>query len=49
MTDHSTVFDAQPSRRRLIFLTGIAVVAATVILLVGVFPAEYNRDPTGLG
>ncbi len=34
---------------QLIRATGIAVAAATVILVVAVLPAEYGIDPTGIG
>ena len=38
-----------PSRRRILLLTGSALLAAVVILLAGILPAEYHRDPLGLG
>ena len=38
-----------PSRRTIVAVTAGSVVAALLILFVGVLPAEYNRDPTGLG
>jgi hypothetical protein len=34
---------------RILVLTGTAALLATLILLVGVLPAEYGLDPTGLG
>jgi hypothetical protein len=37
------------SRRRLLFGVAAAFVTAAVILLVFVLPAEFGRDPTGLG
>ncbi|MBR9814605.1 hypothetical protein GYB61_12195 [bacterium] len=40
---------AAPSRRKLMVSTLIAALVAGVILLVAVLPAEYGRDPTGLG
>ncbi|TAM22861.1 MAG: hypothetical protein EPN60_16250 [Nevskiaceae bacterium] len=39
----------QPTTPQLLKATAAAAVAASVILLVAVFPAEYGRDPTGLG
>ncbi len=38
-----------PSLRQLLWLTGSAALAGAAFVLVGVLPAEYNRDPTGLG
>mgnify|MGYP003582450856 CR=1 FL=1 len=38
-----------PSRRALLLLTFTAGFAALLILFGAVLPAEYNRDPTGLG
>lgn len=38
-----------PSRRQLLWLTASAAAAGLVFVLVGVLPAEYQRDPTGLG
>ncbi len=38
-----------PSRAGLAKATGIAVVAATVLLVLVVLPAEYGIDPTGFG
>lgn len=38
-----------PSRRTLALLTGSAAFAGLVFLLIGVLPAEYHKDPTGLG
>jgi hypothetical protein len=48
---HSTEAEmtVAPSRRTVLLVTLGAVVAALVILFAGVLPAEYNRDPTGLG
>ncbi|MBR9813899.1 hypothetical protein GYB61_08610 [bacterium] len=40
---------AAPSGRKLMVSTLIAALVAGVILLVAVLPAEYGRDPTGLG
>ena len=37
------------SRRKLIFGIVAAFLTAAVILVVFVLPAEYGRDPTGLG
>ena len=41
--------DAVPSRRGIVALTATALVVALAILFAGVLPAEYHRDPTGLG
>jgi hypothetical protein len=38
-----------PSRRKLLLGIAAAVIAAAVIVLVFVMPAEFGRDPTGLG
>jgi len=38
-----------PSRAGLVKATGIAVVAAAVLLVLVVLPAEYGIDPTGFG
>ena len=38
-----------PSRRTILWVTLGAVAAALLILFAAVLPAEYNRDPTGLG
>ncbi|HVR92202.1 MAG TPA: hypothetical protein VHG29_14065 [Novosphingobium sp.] len=40
---------APPARRTILLLTLCAVAAALLILFAAVLPAEYNRDPTGLG
>ena len=37
------------SRRGILVLTGTAALAALLILFAAVLPAEYDRDPTGLG
>ena len=37
------------SRRTIMLITASALAAAIVILLVAVLPAEFDRDPTGLG
>jgi hypothetical protein len=37
------------SRRSILVLTGTAALAALLILVAAVLPAEYHRDPTGLG
>jgi len=34
---------------RLVIATAVALVAATILLVVAVLPAEYGIDPTGLG
>ena len=36
-------------RRRLLLLSGTAAAAAFVVLFAGVIPAEFGRDPLGLG
>lgn len=38
-----------PSRRTVMLVTLGAIVAALLILFAAVLPAEYHRDPTGLG
>ena len=38
-----------PTSTQLLRSTGIAIAAAAVILVTVVMPAEYNRDPTGIG
>lgn len=38
-----------PSRRRLLLGTGVALIAASVILVTVVLPAEYGVDPIGTG
>ena len=40
---------APPSRRSILLVTLGALLLAMLILFAGVLPAEYNRDPTGLG
>ena len=40
---------APPSRRTVLLMTVGAIIAALLIVFAGVLPAEYNRDPTGLG
>jgi hypothetical protein len=45
----STNANTPASRRKLLLATGGALLAATLILLIVVLPAEYGRDPTGLG
>lgn len=41
--------DTPLSRRTLFLVTAGAVAVALLVLFVGILPAEYNRDPTGLG
>jgi hypothetical protein len=36
-------------RRRILVLTGTALVTALLVVFGGILPAEYNLDPTGLG
>lgn len=38
-----------PSRGRILLLTGSAAAAALLILFAGIIPAEFGRDPLGLG
>jgi hypothetical protein len=38
-----------PSGRKLVIATGIAVVVALLVLVAIVWPAEYGKDPTGIG
>jgi hypothetical protein len=38
-----------PSRRRILVGSAVALVAALIILVTVVWPAEYSRDPTGIG
>jgi len=40
---------AAPTRRKTIMLAGSAIVAGAIVLFAGLIPAEYGRDPTGLG
>lgn len=43
-------FEAQPpSSRRLLLGIGAAIVAAVIVLVVAVLPAEYGIDPTRIG
>ncbi len=37
------------SKRKLLLTTGLSLLVATIILLVAVLPAEFGKDPTGLG
>lgn len=41
--------DAVPSKRTLLISIGAAAATAIVITFAAVLPAEYNKDPTGLG
>lgn len=38
-----------PPRRQLLFGTGIALLLASIVLVVAVLPAEFGIDPTGAG
>lgn len=38
-----------PTPRRLLALVGIGAVVATVVTVTAVLPAEFGRDPTGIG
>lgn len=40
---------APPSRRTILLVTLGALLLGLLIVFAGVLPAEYNRDPTGLG
>jgi hypothetical protein len=40
---------APPTQRKTLMLTGSAIVAGALVLFGGLIPAEYGRDPTGLG
>lgn len=40
---------APPSKRALLISIAVAVVTSLVIIFAAVLPAEYNRDPLGLG
>lgn len=46
---HKPSVDELPSTRQLVRSTAIALVAAFVILITTVLPAEYAIDPTGIG
>ncbi len=37
------------SKRRLLATTALSLLAATIIVLVAVLPAEFGKDPTGIG
>ncbi len=50
MTDHvPPTYPEIPSARRLLRSTAVAAVAALLILVTVVLPAEYGIDPTGVG
>jgi hypothetical protein len=49
MSEAQAEIATQLSRRSILILTGTAVLAALLILFAAVLPAEYDRDPTGLG
>ena len=38
-----------PSGRKLVIATGIALVVALIVLVAVIWPAEYGKDPTGIG
>ncbi len=44
-----TDVNSMPSSRQLLAATGAAAVAATLLLVVAVLPAEHGIDPTGIG
>ena len=48
MTAHGEI-PVPPSRRTILLVTLAALLLAVLILFAGLLPAEYNRDPTGLG
>ena len=50
MTNTGTVQDTKaPSPRKLLMATGAAALAAVVVLVTAVLPAEYGIDPLGTG
>jgi hypothetical protein len=50
MSTPTSPFEAQPpSAKRLLTSVVIAIAAAAVILVVFVLPAEFGKDPTGIG
>lgn len=44
-----TDIDTPPTRRTIILIVAGAAAAAFLILFAGILPAEYHRDPLGLG
>ena len=38
-----------PSRKRILVSSAIALVVALIVLVAVIWPAEYGRDPTGIG
>ncbi|MDX1555512.1 MAG: hypothetical protein R3212_05750 [Xanthomonadales bacterium] len=38
-----------PSRKKILVGSGIALVVAIIVLVAVIWPAEYGRDPTGIG
>lgn len=49
MSDRSELQHELASRRQLVKAGGISALAAAVLLLVAILPAEYGVDPTGIG
>jgi hypothetical protein len=50
MSDDSAQGGFEPPSRKSIFVgSGVALAVALVVLVVVVWPAEYGRDPTGIG
>jgi hypothetical protein len=47
MTPHDK--DSLPSSGQLLKATGLAMLVASLLLIVAVWPAEYGIDPTGIG
>jgi hypothetical protein len=46
---HEAEIARRPSRRTILLATGGALLTAALVLAGGVLPAEFGRDPTGLG
>jgi len=50
MTEPASPFEVRPpAARRLILTVAATLIAALVILVIAVLPAEYGMDPTGIG
>lgn len=47
--NHDAEMAVPPSRRTILIVTLGAALFALIILFAGILPAEYHRDPTGLG
>ena len=46
---NETATPRAPSRRKPLIWGGVALLAAAAIVVVFVLPAEFGKDPTGLG